>query len=563
MEHKKLSLLILFVALLLPAKAFAQASQFLNTTSATPVGTWNYSGANVEQMNSTTLPATCTVGEWYQDTDATSGQQIYACESADTWKLQGDGANPFGSTIDDSELTSEDFGDISCDGTEDGCTLDSGSVASAEIVDDSIDSVDLNTTNGATDEQCLTWENSTQEFEWQNCAAGAGDITAVGDCTTNAAFTGACGTLLQSNTDIIIELDNDNNGSESFQIKDGADAIVCEVTEAGALQLDSNITIGANADVDYTLTFDGDTSNGVLNYDEDNADFEFDQDVASTGTVEGATITEGGVAVHNNDEMDASSELAAIIDDEVGTGQIVFQTNPTLNYPDVTGKVDRNDVAVNDDDCTGEQGLWWYDTTDSAFEFCKNNSGIPSTLGSGGGGAAGALHINLLPQQAKITGDFIDTTTGFDAAAGAQISGGDTWKLLFDASTDEAAMWQVRLPASYASDPILGLQYSLASATSGSVQWEASIMCLSSGDSADADSPDYATLTVQAAEGVPGTAGYIDSVSITLTDDASPGACAAGDMAWIYLSTDADDAINDDATGDREVLSAQLTFTGT
>jgi hypothetical protein len=41
--------------------------------------------------HSTTLPATCSVGDVYQDTDATSGQRIYVCESANTWILQGDG----------------------------------------------------------------------------------------------------------------------------------------------------------------------------------------------------------------------------------------------------------------------------------------------------------------------------------------------------------------------------------------------------------------------------------------------------------------------------------------
>ena len=39
--------------------------------------------------HSTTLPATCNVGDEYMDTDATSGQRFYLCESANTWALQG------------------------------------------------------------------------------------------------------------------------------------------------------------------------------------------------------------------------------------------------------------------------------------------------------------------------------------------------------------------------------------------------------------------------------------------------------------------------------------------
>lgn len=44
--------------------------------------------------NSITLPATCTVGDSYMDTDATSGQRWYLCESTNTWAAQGSSA-PF------------------------------------------------------------------------------------------------------------------------------------------------------------------------------------------------------------------------------------------------------------------------------------------------------------------------------------------------------------------------------------------------------------------------------------------------------------------------------------
>jgi len=41
--------------------------------------------------NSTSLPATCNTGDLYMDTDATSGQRFYLCQSANTWAIQGDG----------------------------------------------------------------------------------------------------------------------------------------------------------------------------------------------------------------------------------------------------------------------------------------------------------------------------------------------------------------------------------------------------------------------------------------------------------------------------------------
>lgn len=55
--------------------------------------------------NSASLPGTCTVGQYYMDTDATSGQRMYACESTDTWALQGDGGGGGGGydTVDDED----------------------------------------------------------------------------------------------------------------------------------------------------------------------------------------------------------------------------------------------------------------------------------------------------------------------------------------------------------------------------------------------------------------------------------------------------------------------------
>lgn len=44
--------------------------------------------------NSATLPATCSVGQSYMDTDATSGNRFYLCESTNTWAFQGASSVP-------------------------------------------------------------------------------------------------------------------------------------------------------------------------------------------------------------------------------------------------------------------------------------------------------------------------------------------------------------------------------------------------------------------------------------------------------------------------------------
>lgn len=59
----------------------------------------------------TSLPSTCTNGMLFQDTDATAGQQIYACESG-SWVLQGDGGGGSGGdniTVNTTAATNANF----------------------------------------------------------------------------------------------------------------------------------------------------------------------------------------------------------------------------------------------------------------------------------------------------------------------------------------------------------------------------------------------------------------------------------------------------------------------
>jgi hypothetical protein len=52
---------------------------------------FDFGGGTLQVPNSTSLPGTCEVGDSYMDTDASTGQRFYLCESADTWAQQGGG----------------------------------------------------------------------------------------------------------------------------------------------------------------------------------------------------------------------------------------------------------------------------------------------------------------------------------------------------------------------------------------------------------------------------------------------------------------------------------------
>jgi len=158
----------------------------------------------------------------------------------------------------------------------------------------------------------------------------------------------------------------------------------------------------------------------------------------------------------------------------------------------------------------------------------------------------------ILPVQgAKIGGSYI--------LAGAQIEGGQaTWKALFDASATESILFQFRVPANYSSSPVLKIQYSMASATSGGVDFECEVMCVTTGDAQDTDAGSFDTVNeVTGGDTVPGTAGYMKEVSITLTNADS---IAAGDLILLRINRDHDDS-DDTATGDAEILAVSFEYT--
>ncbi len=146
--------------------------------------------------------------------------------------------------------------------------------------------------------------------------------------------------------------------------------------------------------------------------------------------------------------------------------------------------------------------------------------------------------------------------TGFDATnpAGLEYTN-NLPKLLFDATTSELVYWVFRLPENYSSSPVLHVQYTAASATSGTFSIDVSVMAVSDGDAQDVDTESYDTANTPTAVTVPATAGYLDEISATLTNNDS---MSANDLVFIKLARN----IADTATGDIEVRAVSLEYTG-
>lgn len=129
--------------------------------------------------------------------------------------------------------------------------------------------------------------------------------------------------------------------------------------------------------------------------------------------------------------------------------------------------------------------------------------------------------------------------------------------LSFDAATDEACYWTAVAPQGLTGAITLVVTYMMASATSGAVGLQAQIEAVSDGDATDLDATtSFDAVNNSASTTVPGTAGHIDQISITVTNADS---LAAADYFRLSLNRDADgSAITDDATGDLHLLLAEL-----
>lgn len=125
----------------------------------------------------------------------------------------------------------------------------------------------------------------------------------------------------------------------------------------------------------------------------------------------------------------------------------------------------------------------------------------------------------------------------------------------FDATTSETAYWTGIAPQGLTGTLTLVITYMMASAVSGGVAFDAALEAVSDGDATDLDAgTSFDTVNAGNDAAVPGTAGYIGQISITLTN---ADAIAAGDYFRLSLARDVADAA-DTASGDCYVLGVEL-----
>jgi hypothetical protein len=126
--------------------------------------------------------------------------------------------------------------------------------------------------------------------------------------------------------------------------------------------------------------------------------------------------------------------------------------------------------------------------------------------------------------------------------------------LAFDAATDETAYWTGIAPQGITGAVTVVVTYAMASATTGNIYWQAQLEAITAADATDTDAATSFDTANSGNGAVPGTAGYIAQISITMTNADS---IAAADYFRLSVNRDADNA-SDTATGDAYLLAVEL-----
>ena len=126
--------------------------------------------------------------------------------------------------------------------------------------------------------------------------------------------------------------------------------------------------------------------------------------------------------------------------------------------------------------------------------------------------------------------------------------------LAYDAATDETAYWTFIAPQGWTGTGTCVISYMMASATSGALYWQAALEAVTAGDATDLDATTSFDTANSGSGTVPATAGYMQQITITMTN---ADGIAAGDLVRLAVNRDADNA-SDTATGDAYLLSVEL-----
>lgn len=130
------------------------------------------------------------------------------------------------------------------------------------------------------------------------------------------------------------------------------------------------------------------------------------------------------------------------------------------------------------------------------------------------------------------------------------------YQLVFNTTTETWCCWTFVMPDDYASSPVAKIHYKAAVAAGG-VAWDVRLAAISDNDAVSVNAKAFAAANVGTAVAVPGTIGYIDVITIPLTNADS---LAAGDLVMLRLARAVANVV-DTAAGNAELLGVSLSYT--
>lgn len=149
-------------------------------------------------------------------------------------------------------------------------------------------------------------------------------------------------------------------------------------------------------------------------------------------------------------------------------------------------------------------------------------------------------------------------TTTFPAPGRTSDASGARPYLAFDAATDEAAYWTLRAPLGLVAPLTAVIDYMMASAVANVVRWGVTVEAITDGDATDLDAGESLDTENTGDTTVPGTAGFLKQLSITLTNN---DAIAVADYVRIRVRRVGSNGA-DTATGDALLLGCEISDSG-
>lgn len=157
-----------------------------------------------------------------------------------------------------SEYTPGETLTPNCSPGDTNCTITAPIANSANVIEES----HLKAVDTAVDEECLTYESTTGDFEWQTCSSSSGDVTGVGDCASGACYDGTSdgGTYLRL-------YDGDSNYTGLVSGNVSSNITITLPATSGTLALDGcTDCFNATEIEDIYLLNNGDVGTGVYDF---------------------------------------------------------------------------------------------------------------------------------------------------------------------------------------------------------------------------------------------------------------------------------------------------------